>query len=239
MDILQRAPEFVGQSALDNSDIQTIDIVDIIISNTDYNRPRDAKRYAFVELLVSGNYTDILGNVGSFINSPGGNVSAKGNDLILFNKITKVNFLTIIVNSTYNSGDDTTSIIVKTLNPSISNIEKLNNTWNNWIILLSCGLDWTQSIIECADATDLKSTFITRNSVQLQWKSGFGSEVNYIRLKPRDVDEWSIYNSPGSNTYLKIFGLNSNTTYDWQICLTCELTKSNFYSAIQTFETQP
>ncbi len=239
MEILQRAPEFVGQSALDNSEIQTIDIVDIVINNTDYNRPRDAKRYTFVELLVSGNYTDILGYVGEFENSPGGNVSAKGNDLILFNKITKEQFLTLIVNSTYNLSDNTTTITVKTLDSSISKIQKLNNTWDNWNVILSCGLDWVQTIDECADATDLISTFITRNSVQLQWKSGFGAEVNYIRLKPRDTADWSIYNSSGSNSYLKIFGLIPNTRYDWQICSTCELTKSNFYSAIQTFETQP
>ena len=239
MDILQRAPEYVGQSALDNSDIQTVDIVDIVINNTDYNRPRDAKRYTFVELLVSGNYTDILGNVDKFENSPGGNVSAKGNDIILFNKITKEQFLTLIVNSTYNSGNDTTTIVVKTLDSSISKIQKLNNTLDNWTVILSCGLDWVQTIVECAEATDLKSSFITRNSVQLQWKSGFGSEVNYIRLKQRDIADWSIYNTPGSNSYLKIFGLNPNTRYDWQICSSCELTKSNFYSAIQTFETQP
>ena len=53
MNILQRAPEFVGQSALDNSEIQTVDIVDIIINNVDYNRPRDSKRYTFVQIVVA------------------------------------------------------------------------------------------------------------------------------------------------------------------------------------------
>jgi Fibronectin type III domain len=239
MDILQRAPEFIGQSALDNSEIQTIDIVDIIINNIDYVRPRDAKRYTFIELVVSGDYINVLGNTGEFEKSPGGNFLANGNDFILFNKITKQQYLTLIVNSTYNSSNNTTNIIVKTLDDSISTIEKYNNSWNNWIIILSCGLDWSQSIIECPNATDLKSTFITRNSVQLQWKSGFGAEVNYIRIKPRNQDSWVNYTSPGSNTFIRIFGLIPNTRYDWQICTSCGLNKSNFYSAIQTFETQP
>lgn len=239
MNILQRAPEFVGQSALDNSEIQTVDIVDIIINNVDYNRPRDSKRYNFVQIVVAGNYTDITGGIGDFENSPGGNVTAKGNDLILFNKVTKQQFITLIINGTYDSGDDVTTLTVKTLDASISKIEKSNNTWDNWKVILSCGLDWTQSIIECPSATELKSTFITRNSVQLNWISGFGAEVNYIRMKPRDVENWTIYTSPGSNSYIKIFGLTPNTRYDWQICTSCELNKSNFYSAIQTFETQP
>ena len=38
MDILQRAPELIGQSALHNSEIQTIELVDIVINNIDYNR---------------------------------------------------------------------------------------------------------------------------------------------------------------------------------------------------------
>lgn len=239
MDILQRAPEFVGQSALDNSEIQTVDIVNIIINNVDYARPRDSQRYTFIELIVSGNYTNILGNEGEFEKSPGGNFVAKGNSLILFNKITKQEYLTLIVKASHNIGDDTTSIIVKTLDNSISNIQQYNNTWNNFIIILSCGLDWTQSIIECPSATDLKASFITRNSVQLQWKSGFGAEVNYIRVKPRDQETWTNYTSPGSNSFIRIFGLIPNTIYDWQICTSCELNKSNFYSPIQTFETQP
>lgn len=239
MDILQRAPEFVGQSALHNSEIQTIELVDIVINNIDYNRPRDSKRYTFVELIVSGNYTDIAGGLGDFEESPGGNVSAKGNDLILFNKITKQEYTTLIINSTYSAGQDTTSIIVKTLDSTISTIQKSNNTWENWIVILSCGLDWVQTILECPSATDLKSSFITRNGVRLQWKSGFGAEINYIRIKSRDVSIWTIYNVPGSNSYLNIVGLNPNTTYDWQICTSCELNKSNFYSAVQTFETQP
>lgn len=239
MDILQKAPELVGQSALHNSEIQIVDIVDIIIDNVDYTRPRDSKRYTFVQIIISGNYTDILGGEGDFIQSPGGNVTAKGNDLILFNKNTKKEYLTLIINSIYNVGNDTTSIVVKTLDSTISTIQKSNNTWENWIVILSCGVDWTQSIDECPSATDLKSSFITRTSVRLQWKSGFGAEVNLIRLKNRDVDGWTIYTVPGSNTYLNIVGLNPNTTYDWQICSSCELTKSNFYSATQTFETQP
>jgi len=144
MNILQRAPEFVGQSALDNSEIQIIDIVDIIINNVDYNRPRDSKRYTFVQIVVAGNYTDILGGIGDFVNSPGGNVTAKGNDLILFNKVTKQQFLTLIINSSYDSGDDLTTLTIKTLDVSISKIEKSNNTWDNWKVILSCGLDWTQ-----------------------------------------------------------------------------------------------
>lgn len=239
MDILQRAPEFVGQSALNNSEIQKIDIVDIIINNIDYSRPRDSKRYTFVEIVVSGNYTDIIGGEGDFVESPGGNVTAKGNDLILYNVYTKKEYLTLIINSTYSPGNDTTSIIVKTLDSTISKIQKSNNTWENWIVLLSCGLDWTQTINECPSATDLKSSFITRTTVRLQWKSGFSAEINYIRLKIRDIDGWTIYKVPGSNTYLNIVGLTPNTTYDWQICSSCELNKSNFYSATQTFETQP
>lgn len=239
MDILQRAPELIGQSALHNSEIQTIELVDIVINNIDYNRPRDSKRYTFVELIVSGNYTDIAGNTGNFEQSPGGNVTAKGNDLILFNKITKKEYLTLNINATYDPGDNTTSIIVKTLDSTISTIQKSNNTWENWIVILSCGLDWTQPIVECPSATDLKSSYITRTGVRLQWKSGFGAEINYVRIKSRDVSSWTIYNVPGSNTYLNIVGLTSNTTYDWQICTSCELNKSNFYSAVQTFETQP
>lgn len=239
MDILQKSPEFVGQSALHNSEIQMVEIVDIVLNNVDYIRPRDSKRYTFIEIIISGDYTDISGGIDNFEHSPGGNVTSKGNDLILFNRFTKQEYLTLLIKSTYNSDNDTTSLIVKTSDSTISNIQKSNNTWNNWIVLLSCGLDWTQTIIECPNATELKSSFITRNSVRLQWKSGFGAEINYIRIKNRDVDVWTIYNVPGSNTYINIVGLIPNTTYDWQICTSCELNKSNFYSTTQTFETQP
>ena len=127
MDILQKSPEFVGQSALHNSEIQMVEIVDIVLNNVDYIRPRDSKRYTFIEIIISGDYTDISGGIGNFEHSPGGNVTSKGNDLILFNKFTKQEYITLIIKSTYNSDNDTTSLIVKTSDSTISNIQKSNN----------------------------------------------------------------------------------------------------------------
>jgi hypothetical protein len=238
MDFLQRPPEFIGQSALHNSEIQIIPIIDIIINSSDYSRPRDSKRFTFVEIIVSGNYTDVLGYSSEFENSPGGNFTSKGNDSILFNKITKKSFNTLIINSSYSLADDTTTIVIKTSDSSITKIEN-NNSWNDWILILSCGLDYSFNLNECPEATNLKSSFITRNSVTLTWISGYNAEINYIRIKPRDIEKWTIYAVPGSNKFININGLLSNTTYDWQICTSCELTKHNFYSPIQTFETQP
>jgi hypothetical protein len=239
MDFLQRPPDFVGQSALHNSEIQSIPISNLIINTTDFNRPRDSKRFVFIEIVVSGNYTDILGYSTEFETTPGGNFTAKGNDAIIFNSITKKSYSTIIVNSTYSIPDGETTIVIKSSDLSISKIQSTNNSWNDWVLILSCGLDWTKSISECPEATDLKASLITKNSVRLNWKSSFGAEINYIRIKERNMDSWTIYTTPGSNTSINIGNLNSNTTYDWQLCTSCELNKNNFYSATQTFETQP
>lgn len=239
MDFLQRPPDFVGQSALNSSEIQTIPIVDIIFNTSDFARPRDSKRFTFVEIKVSGNFVDVLGESLGFENFQSGNFIAKGNDIVLFNNKTKKSFTTLIINSTYSIGDDETTIVVKTLDSSISKIESNNNSWTDWVLILSCGLDCTQSINECPSATELKSTFITRNGVVLTWKSGLGAEINYIRVKARDTEKWTIYAIPGSNTFMNINGLIPNTTYDWQIATSCEINKHNLYSDIQTFETQP
>lgn len=239
MDFLQRPPDFVGQSALNSSEIQTIPIVEIIINSTDFARPRDSKRFTFIQIVVEGNYVDVLGESIDFENSQSGNYVAKGNDATIFNKISKISYPSIIVSSTYSIGDNQTTIVVKTQDTSIAKTLSTNNSWADWTFIISCGLDVSQTINECPEATELKATFITRNSVVLSWKSGLGAETNYIRIKQRDLEKWTIYAIPGSNLFININGLNPNTTYDWQISTSCEINKHNFYSAIQTFETQP
>ena len=239
MDFLQRPPDFVGQSALNSSEIHTIPIVEIIINSTDFARPRDSKRFTFVQIILEGNYVDVLGESIAFENSQSGNYVAKGNDAVIFNKISKTSYPTIIVNSTYSIGNNKTTIVVKTQDISIVKNISTYNSWSDWFFIISCGLDVSQTNNECPEATELKATFITRNTVVLSWKSGFGAETNYIRVKQRDIENWTIYAIPGSNLFISINGLNSNTTYDWQISTSCELKKHNFYSAIQTFETQP
>lgn len=222
MEKLQKSPFFIGQSILQVSEITTLDIFTILPVSGDYIRPRDSSRYTFSNILLTGNY----------VNGANGNYFPPGYKLIVSNPVTQEKIECIVVKSVlYDSTH--TSVIVKSEDSGLSSIT------TGWKLQLSTTLDWSQSIDECNYPKDLKTSFIERTSVKLQWAPGFGTEKNYIRIKDRDVSNWTIYEISGNITYLHLSNLNPNTTYDWQISSRCESNKTTFYSDVITFETKP
>lgn len=221
MNIIQRPPLFIGQSALQNSEINVIDIIQVITSTTFYARPRDNSRYTYIEILLGNNY----------ITSINGNSLSVGNDILLINPITKAQIEgTIVKTSLINPSE--TSLIVKSVNSSLSSID------TDWKLQLSIGLDITQNLYTCPPATNFKASFITNSSVKLTWNSGFGAEINFIRIKKREEESWlNPYQVPGSVNFISINNLDPDTTYDCQICSSCELTNNNLYSDSISFTT--
>ena len=123
-------------------------------------------------------------------------------------------------------------MIVKSLDNSLSTISI------DWKLQFSIGLDRTQDLYTCPPATNFRASFITNNSVKLTWKSGFGSEINYIKIKKRNESSWfKPQEVPGSVQFLTFNNLDSDTTYDCQICSSCELTINNLYSDSISFTT--
>jgi hypothetical protein len=221
MNIIQRPPLFIGQSAIQNPEINVIDIIEIITNTTFYARPRDNSRYSFVEIRISGNY----------INSDIGNYLSVGNDIFIINSITREQIKASVVKNTLISGSET-SIILKSLDSAIKGIT------TDWKIQLSISIDLTQDVYTCPPATNFRASSISSNSVKLTWKSGFGSEINYIRIKKRDELNWQKpYEVPGSIMFLEIRNLDPDTIYDCQICNRCELNNNNLYSDSISFST--
>lgn len=221
MNIIQQPPLFIGKSALQNSEITLIDIDEIITSESFYVRPRDNNKHTYIELRLTNNY----------INSDLGNLLSVGNFVFIINPISKEKIKGNIVKTTLISSLET-SLIIRSSDVKIANID------TTWKVQLSIGLDITQNLYTCPPPTDLKATYVTSNSVKITWKSGFGSEINYVRIKPKNESNWhEPYEIPGLNTFLEIGNLMPDTTYDCQICSSCDLNLNNFYSDSITFTT--
>jgi hypothetical protein len=221
MNIIQQAPKYVGKSALQNSEIYVLDIVQINVIETFYSRPRDADRYSFIEIYLDDNYFD----------SDEGNFLSSGNNVYVINPTTKETIPATIVSSESLSPTESKTV-VKSLSPYLSSI----NT--SWKLILSCGVDWSQSINECPEIKDFRASSIANNSVKLTWKPAFKSEVNYVRIKKENEENWiKVHEVVGSIGTLVIKALEANTTYQCQITNRCEYNKSNFYSDYITFKT--
>lgn len=221
MQIIQKAPQFIGKSALQNSAIYALDIVGITTIQSFYSRPRDTERYTFVEILLGDNYFD----------SDEGNFLSSGNNVYFINPTTKETIPAIIVSSESISPTQSKTT-VKSLNSSISTIS------TSWKLILSCGVDWSQTINECPEIQEFRASSITHNSVKLTWRPAFKSEINYIRIKEESGTNWiKVHEVQGSIGVLTINALTPNTTYQCQITNRCEYNKSNFYSDSITFKT--
>jgi hypothetical protein len=221
MNIIQRPPLFIGKSAIQNPEITLLDIVQVITSNSFYARPRDNNKHTFIEIRLNNNY----------ISSGDGNLLGIGNSIFIINPTTREKVGADIVKTSLINPTET-SLIVRSSDISIVNI----NT--SWKVQLSIGLDITQNLYTCPPPTDLRASFVTQNSVKITWKSGFGSEVNYIRIKQRDEINWSKpYEVPGLLTFLNINNLVADTTYDCQICSSCDINLNNLYSDSISFTT--
>lgn len=221
MNILQKAPKFVGKSAVQNSEIYALDIVSINNITNFYSRPRDTQRYSFVEITLDDNYFD----------SDEGNFLSSGNNVYVINPINKEIISAIIVTSEGISPTESKTTI-KSLNSDLLTID------TTWKLILSCGLDYTQIINECPPITNFRASFITKNSVKLTWATAFKSEVNYVRIKKTSEIDWlQVYETPGSINSIVITTLTPDTDYQCQITNRCETNKSNLYSDIITFST--
>lgn len=221
MEIIQKAPQFVGKSALQNSAIYALDIVEITTIDSFYSRPRDTERYTFIEVNLDDNYFD----------SDEGNFLSSGNNVYFINPTTKETIPAIIVSSESISSTESKTT-VKSLNPNLSSISTA------WKLILSCGVDWSQTINECPEIKEFRASSITNNSVKLTWKPAFKSEVNYVRIKEENSTAWiKVHEIAGSIGVLTIKALTPNTTYQCQITNRCEYNKSNFYSDLITFKT--
>ena len=221
MNIIQRPPLFIGQSAIQNPEINVVDIIQVIVSTSFYARPRDNSRYTYVEIRIGDNY----------ITSAEGNYLSIGNNIFIINPITRLQIEATIIKTTLINPSET-SVIVKSLDNSLSTISI------DWKLQFSIGLDRTQDLYTCPPATNFRASFITNNSVKLTWKSGFGSEINYIKIKKRNESSWfKPQEVPGSVQFLTFNNLDSDTTYDCQICSSCELTINNLYSDSISFTT--
>ena len=221
MEIIQKAPQFVGKSALQNSAIYALDIVEITTIQSFYSRPRDTERYTFVEILLDDNYFD----------SDEGNFLSSGNNVYFINPTTKETIPAIIVSSESISSTESKTT-VKSSNPSISSISTA------WKLILSCGVDWSQTINECPEVKEFRASSITSNYVKLTWKPAFKAQVNYIRIKEESETDWiKVHEVQGSIGVLLIKSLTPNTTYQCQITNRCEYNKSNFFSDLILFKT--
>ncbi len=219
---LQKPPAFIGQSALQVGESLILDIYGIDTIPNDYIRPRDSSRFTFINVQLAGNY----------VNSTDGRFFPPGYHIFILNPTTKQAIKCIVVNSVTLSPTET-SVILKSNNTDLASI----NT--DWKVAVSSTLDMVQNIEECKFPKDIRSTFIERTSVRLQWISGFGAEENIIRIKDRNTPSWTIYTVGGSTEKLDLTTLSPNTTYDWQLTSKCDITKSILYSEVMTFETKP
>ena len=90
MNIIQRPPLFIGQSAIQNPEINVVDIIQVIVSTSFYARPRDNSRYTYVEIRIGDNY----------ITSAEGNYLSIGNNIFIINPITRLQIEATIIKTT-------------------------------------------------------------------------------------------------------------------------------------------
>lgn len=107
------------------------------------------------------------------------------------------------------------------------------------LLLFSCKNDDDNVVDSCVEVTNVVSTNVTFNSVDLTWTDSNAASSFSIEYGPSGF-------APGSGTtissdapQISITNLNANTTYDIYVQARCTPVNSSLTSAVYSFTTQP
>ncbi len=78
----------------------------------------------------------------------------------------------------------------------------------------------------CNPPSNLISSNITSNSVNLKWGQVVGSNGYQLEYKPQSSTQWTILNL--NDTTYSLTNLNPSTIYDWRVKSICNTTQSNY-----------
>ena len=88
----------------------------------------------------------------------------------------------------------------------------------------------TQAIGSCSAPGGLYASNIASSTAILNWSSVSGAFSYTVQYKPTSSGTW-IYATSGTNlTYVNLYSLSANTTYDWRVYSSCSLTEISSYS---------
>ena len=88
----------------------------------------------------------------------------------------------------------------------------------------------TQAIGSCSAPGGLYASNIASSTAILNWSSVSGAFSYTVQYKPTSSGTW-IYATSGTNsTFVNLYSLSANTTYDWRVYSSCSLTEISSYS---------
>ncbi len=101
--------------------------------------------------------------------------------------------------------------------------------------------DWSASqyfttLSTCTNVTNLSVNNITETSANLKWTIG-SAVTKRIRYREEGSETWTPLNTGVNATHRNITGLNSSTTYEWQVKTLCSSTDITAWSELNQFTT--
>ena len=91
----------------------------------------------------------------------------------------------------------------------------------------------TQAIGSCSAPGGLYASNIASSTAILNWSSVSGAFSYTVQYKPTSSGTW-IYATSGTNsTFVNLYSLSANTTYDWRVYSNCSQTEISSYSTAQ------
>ncbi len=131
---------------------------------------------------------------------------------------------------------------VSGLSPSTSYVWSVMVKYNSgeWSGLAE-GERFTTLASPCLNPLGLTTSPVQGSQAKLNWTTAVGAKSYRIRYRAQGAGSWNQTHVSNGNSFKWITGLNTSTTYEWEIKSVCNFGNSsgNRWSATQTFTTGP
>ncbi len=131
---------------------------------------------------------------------------------------------------------------VSGLSPSTSYVWSVMVKYNSgeWSGLAE-GERFTTLASPCLNPSGLTTSPVQGSQAKLNWTTAVGAKSYRIRYRAQGAGSWNQTHVSNGNSFKWITGLNTSTTYEWEIKSVCNFGNSsgNRWSATQTFTTGP
>ena len=116
------------------------------------------------------------------------------------------------------------------------------STSYDWRVRANCATgssDYTQTqfttgaIGSCTPPGGLFTTNITTNTVTMNWSPVNGAAFYNVQYKPISSSSWINATTATYATFVNLYSLSANTTYEWRVRTNCSLSESSVYSTAQ------